>query len=135
MSFISFALLAEKTCFLLTGAMAMINKVLGGLRFPTASVGCFADPFLICAVSATVEYSVGLYSMADYFTAAMRTLRRHSLNCALKAIKNMRFARCSNLECLVIVIATGFTTCHRYFLLSKLNKIGFHKNDHASNVP
>jgi hypothetical protein len=99
-----------------------------------ASVGYFADPFLIRAVSTTVKHAAGLYSVPNYLTAAVRTLRRHGLNCTLKAIKNMRFARCSNLECLVIVIATGFTACHRYFLLPKLNNIGS-VNDYASDVP
>jgi len=64
---------------------------------------------LICAVGATVKVSVSLYPVPNYLTAAVRTLRRHGLNCALKAIKNMRFARCSNLKCLVILVATGFT--------------------------
>src|SRR5919106_1052135 len=97
------------------------GSCLSGLHCPLstffASVGYFADPLLIRAMRATVEYSVGLNSMADYFTAAMRTLRRHGLNCALKAIKNMRLSRCNNLEGLVIFIATGFTACHRDFLL------------------
>src|SRR6266542_6591389 len=77
--------------------------------FSSASVGYFADPFLIRAVSTTVKDAAGLYSVPNYLTAAVRTLRRHGLNCTLKAIKNMRFARCSNLECLVILVATGFT--------------------------
>jgi hypothetical protein len=88
-----------------------------------ASVGDFAYSFLIRAVGATVKDTFRLYSVPNYLTAAVRALRRHRLNCALKAIKNMRLARCSNFECLVIVIATGFTTCHRYFLLPNLNEI------------
>jgi hypothetical protein len=51
--------------------------------------------------------------MADYLASAVRTLRRHGLNGALKAIKNMRLACRRNLKRLIIVIATGFTACHR----------------------
>src|SRR5437899_5830976 len=78
-----------------------------------ASVGYFAYPFLIRAVSTTVKDSVALYSMTDYLTAAARAFWGYRLDCTLKAIANMRLARCSNLECLVIFIATGFTVCHR----------------------
>ena len=63
-------------------------------------------------MGATVKDPIGLYSMPDYLTAAVRTLRGHGLNCTLKAIKHMRLARCNNFECFVIFIATGFTACH-----------------------
>jgi hypothetical protein len=101
-----------------------------------ASVGYSANSFLFRAVSATEEYSVGFYSMADYFTAAVRTLRRHGLNCTLKTIKKMRFARCTNLEFPIIVIATGFTACHQYFPPSQLTRyLASFEDNYASDVP
>src|SRR6266545_2059487 len=90
---------------------------------------------LICAVGATVKVSVSLYPVPNYLTAAVRTLRRHGLNCALKAIKNMRFARCSNLKCPVILVATGFTACHCYFLLLLSQIKWLSENNYASDVP
>ena len=44
--------------------------------------------------------------------SAVRALRRHGLNCTFKTIKHMRVARRSNLECVVIFIATSFTARH-----------------------
>src|SRR5207249_10523496 len=44
-----------------------------------ASVGYFAYPLLIRAVSTTVKDSVALYSMTDYLTAAARALWGHRL--------------------------------------------------------
>ena len=76
------------------------------------SIGYLVYAFLVCAVDATVKVVIGLDPMADDFAATMGTLRGHGLNCTLEAIKNMRFARCSNLECLVVFIASGFTASH-----------------------
>jgi hypothetical protein len=64
------------------------------------------------AVGATKERSVGFDSVTDNFTAAVRALRRHRLDGTLKAIKDMRLARCGNLKCFIVFIATSFTLCH-----------------------
>jgi hypothetical protein len=44
---------------------------------------------LVRAMGATVKDAVGLYSMADDFTAAVRTLRRHGLYRTLEAIEEV----------------------------------------------
>jgi hypothetical protein len=63
-------------------------------------------------VGATVKAFVGFYSMPNDFAAAMRALWRHRLNCALKAIEDMRLASRNNLKCFVVLITAGFTACH-----------------------
>jgi hypothetical protein len=65
-------------------------------------------------MSATIESSIGFDSVANDLTAAVRALWGHGLNGALKTIKDMRLARCSNLECFVVFIATRFTASHGY---------------------
>jgi hypothetical protein len=112
-----------------------LDKLLIACRALFTSVGYFRDSFSTRAVRATVKNSVGLYSMPYYLAAAAHTLRGHRLNCAFKAIKNMRLARCSNLERLVIFITTGFTACHINFLrlwdlIRQLDKIVMHRLCH-----
>ena len=62
--------------------------------------------------------------MSYHFTAAVRTLWGHGLDCTLKAIKNVELSRCNNFKCFVVLIATSFTACHREVLLSLKTKEG-----------
>ena len=87
------------------------------------SIGYFAYSILIRAVSTTVENSLGFYPMSYHFTAAVRTLWGHGLDCTLKAIKNVELSRCNNFKCFVVLIATCFTACHRKVLLLLRQKI------------
>jgi hypothetical protein len=64
-------------------------------------------------VGATIKAFVALDSMPDYLAAAMGALWSHRLNRTLKTIEDVRLARRRNLKSFVIIIAAGFTACHR----------------------
>jgi hypothetical protein len=49
------------------------------------AIGYLVYAFFVCAVGATVKDAIGLYSMADDFTATVGTLRGHGLNCTFEA--------------------------------------------------
>ena len=69
-------------------------------------------------MGATVKESIAFYSVAYYFTAAVRTFRRQQVNCTFKAIEDMRLACKSDLKRFVIFITASFTAFHLEFLLS-----------------
>ena len=64
---------------------------------------------LIGAMSATEKRSVTLDTMADYLTAAMRTLGCQRVYRALETVKNMRLSLEFNFERFIVFVTAGFT--------------------------
>src|SRR5581483_6897264 len=72
------------------------------------------------AVRTAEEAAIGLHAMPDDLAATVRTRRRHSVNGALEAVEGVRCPPHHDLERLVVVVATYFTSCHGYHLLPRL---------------
>src|SRR5215211_5125296 len=64
-------------------------------------------------MSAAVDRATSLHTMPKNAALAVCARGRQRLNCALEAVKHMRFPRQRHLKRLVIVVATHFTLCHR----------------------
>ncbi len=65
------------------------------------------------AVGAAEENSVGFYTVADDFAAAVVTVGRHGLNSAFEAVEKPRFSVYGDLKSFIVIIAAGCTDRHR----------------------
>jgi hypothetical protein len=69
-------------------------------------------------MGATIEGSIGLYSVPNDLTAAVLASRGKSSNGAFKAVEHMRPTSQEHLKGLIVLVATDFTLCHAHDLLS-----------------
>jgi hypothetical protein len=63
-------------------------------------------------MGAAKEVTLDLHAVADDPTFAVLANRSHRLDCALETVENMMCAGSRYLECLVVVVATNFTSRH-----------------------
>lgn len=63
-------------------------------------------------MGATIEGALGFHAVADDAAIAMAASGRQGVNGAFEAVEHVRIARVDNLETLVVVISTDFTTSH-----------------------
>jgi hypothetical protein len=77
-----------------------------------SAVDGLADTCLIGAVGAAVKIFRSFYSVANDLATTAGTFRRHRLNGAFKAVKDVRLPARGNLEGFIVLVAASFTTCH-----------------------
>jgi hypothetical protein len=80
------------------------------------------DAFHSCvfgAMGATINLTTSLNAMTDHCALAVRTTRRHCVNCTFEAVECHGLSGLRDLERLVVVVAADITNSHETLPVSK----------------
>ena len=70
-------------------------------------------------MGATINLTTGLNAMTDHGALAVRTTRRHCVNCTFEAVECHGLLGLRDLERLVVVVAADITNSHETLPVSK----------------
>ena len=70
-------------------------------------------------MGATINLTTGLNAMTDHGALAVRTTRRHCVNCTFEAVECHGLSGLGDLERLVVVVAADITNSHETLPVSK----------------